>query len=106
MGSAVDRMELGAWKGRAHGIASGKRDGAIGFSPENEHRDLALRERGEARRGTLEHVTAYRLEHTSPKPLVLHLHLVSLYPVGVDRKSTRLNSSHSQISYAVFCLKK
>src|SRR2546430_12065759 len=28
--------------------------------------------------------------------------------VGVlqDRKSTRLNSSHSQISYAVFCLKK
>src|SRR5688572_32104863 len=26
--------------------------------------------------------------------------------VGGDRKSTRLNSSHSQISYAVFCLKK
>src|SRR5256886_4020722 len=27
-------------------------------------------------------------------------------PLGRDRKSTRLNSSHSQISYAVFCLKK
>src|SRR3989475_8399273 len=27
-------------------------------------------------------------------------------PRGEDRKSTRLNSSHSQISYAVFCLKK
>src|SRR5688572_31923068 len=27
-------------------------------------------------------------------------------PLRVDRKSTRLNSSHSQISYAVFCLKK
>src|SRR2546427_9641427 len=26
--------------------------------------------------------------------------------VWLDRKSTRLNSSHSQISYAVFCLKK
>src|SRR5205085_11058543 len=26
--------------------------------------------------------------------------------VQLDRKSTRLNSSHSQISYAVFCLKK
>src|SRR2546430_17331567 len=26
--------------------------------------------------------------------------------VGQDRKSTRLNSSHSQVSYAVFCLKK
>src|SRR2546421_3738084 len=26
--------------------------------------------------------------------------------LGQDRKSTRLNSSHDQISYAVFCLKK
>src|SRR5476651_2806577 len=38
---------------------------------------------------------------------------LSCYPVGVergwmtrDRKSTRLNSSHANISYAVFCLKK
>src|SRR2546430_10613294 len=29
-----------------------------------------------------------------------------LEDAGLDRKSTRLNSSHSQISYAVFCLKK
>src|SRR5438270_6375814 len=28
------------------------------------------------------------------------------FPGYGDRKSTRLNSSHSQISYAVFCLKK
>src|SRR3712207_8078924 len=27
-------------------------------------------------------------------------------PVTLDRKSTRLNSSHANISYAVFCLKK
>src|SRR5690349_23246425 len=27
-------------------------------------------------------------------------------PTGLDRKSTRLNSSHVEISYAVFCLKK
>src|SRR5690625_6565599 len=27
-------------------------------------------------------------------------------PAGADRKSTRLNSSHVAISYAVFCLKK
>src|SRR3712207_7411853 len=26
--------------------------------------------------------------------------------IGTDRKSTRLNSSHANISYAVFCLKK
>src|SRR2546430_5341425 len=40
------------------------------------------------------------------------LYLTPLFALGVtfhsqvDRKSTRLNSSHSQISYAVFCLKK
>src|SRR5205085_11683159 len=32
-------------------------------------------------------------------------HIYARGTVG-DRKSTRLNSSHSQISYAVFCLKK
>src|SRR2546426_8198742 len=30
----------------------------------------------------------------------------ALEPAQPDRKSTRLNSSHDQISYAVFCLKK
>src|SRR2546430_13305073 len=36
---------------------------------------------------------------------VLSTYTPSEFP-GSDRKSTRLNSSHSQISYAVFCLKK
>src|SRR2546427_7862467 len=31
---------------------------------------------------------------------------IGVLPAHGDRKSTRLNSSHSQISYAVFCLKK
>src|SRR5690606_41070985 len=31
---------------------------------------------------------------------------VDLHPMPRDRKSTRLNSSHVKISYAVFCLKK
>src|SRR2546430_13289698 len=31
---------------------------------------------------------------------------LTLGHLATDRKSTRLNSSHSQISYAVFCLKK
>src|SRR5690625_6926837 len=31
---------------------------------------------------------------------------ISRYDLPVDRKSTRLNSSHVAISYAVFCLKK
>src|SRR5438034_3686125 len=37
------------------------------------------------------------------------VHLRSLTPLcasAIDRKSTRLNSSHTVISYAVFCLKK
>src|SRR5688572_32105281 len=41
-------------------------------------------------------------------PVSFLLVLVLLHPRRKvqDRKSTRLNSSHSQISYAVFCLKK
>src|SRR2546427_9152608 len=35
-----------------------------------------------------------------------HQQAVLLQGLALDRKSTRLNSSHSQISYAVFCLKK
>src|SRR2546422_6393624 len=36
-------------------------------------------------------------------PAILRLRILGLDP---DRKSTRLNSSHGYISYAVFCLKK
>src|SRR3712207_8642714 len=35
-----------------------------------------------------------------------HVHRGVVHVVHVDRKSTRLNSSHANISYAVFCLKK
>src|SRR2546430_5772856 len=35
-----------------------------------------------------------------------HLSPLASWHAQTDRKSTRLNSSHSQISYAVFCLKK
>src|SRR3712207_6993679 len=40
----------------------------------------------------------------APLPLVM----AEIRPLGgaLDRKSTRLNSSHANISYAVFCLKK
>src|SRR2546430_13076152 len=43
------------------------------------------------------HSHARRRNHPVPQRGALH---------RGDRKSTRLNSSHSQISYAVFCLKK
>src|SRR5438270_10621140 len=53
----------------------------------------------------------------APAPLDAHIDMETALAGGLrpadqadlrqaDRKSTRLNSSHSQISYAVFCLKK
>src|SRR5699024_11905275 len=49
----------------------------------------------------------YLLEHTLlyQNNLYLHLTFQQRYQM-LDRKSTRLNSSHVSISYAVFCLKK
>src|SRR2546430_13110306 len=49
--------------------------------------------------------TAYLVVRTQgdPQPFV---NAVRSQVLAIDRKSTRLNSSHSQISYAVFCLKK
>src|SRR2546430_17714271 len=41
----------------------------------------------------------YQVEIVTTSPKISHWNIQ-------DRKSTRLNSSHSQISYAVFCLKK
>src|SRR5688572_31371299 len=48
------------------------------------------------------------VDTTSPDTIVLPRaeHGRGTAHISIDRKSTRLNSSHSQISYAVFCLKK
>src|SRR2546430_7864482 len=48
---------------------------------------------------------AYTGEQRSPAMLSSKIKMRRLVLIA-DRKSTRLNSSHSQISYAVFCLKK
>src|SRR5690349_23746650 len=58
-------------------------DLAVGGQGERGQRDEVLRD----------HVLGELLAHVAAQ-------------VGVDRKSTRLNSSHVEISYAVFCLKK
>src|SRR5689334_24627816 len=49
-----------------------------------------------------------RLDHRPHVAITQRQRLIQLAPhrVDRDRKSTRLNSSHSSISYAVFCLKK
>src|SRR5688572_31214246 len=44
--------------------------------------------------------------HADTVQRVLDEHVDLQQQLSEDRKSTRLNSSHSQISYAVFCLKK
>src|SRR5690242_21504803 len=60
------------------------------------HRDFA-----EKVAGTLKYADDWTL------PGMLHGVIVrSPVACGADRKSTRLNSSHMSISYAVFCLKK
>src|SRR5258707_3811748 len=54
-------------------------------------------------------VDAVLLMEPAHLDVVLVLALVVDDPLalfGLDRKSTRLNSSHANISYAVFCLKK
>src|SRR3712207_7359489 len=78
---------------------------------------------GEQRRQSLQRRAAFGFDDADPYPALLGdtLHRVGAplldvgrfvavvvgdHPVGLDRKSTRLNSSHANISYAVFCLKK
>src|SRR3712207_8393263 len=49
------------------------------------------------------------LHRPPPEPLTVGIGRMRTHPNAVrtgDRKSTRLNSSHANISYAVFCLKK
>src|SRR5690606_41712206 len=46
--------------------------------------------------------TARTARHTAPRSAGT----AAATPAAADRKSTRLNSSHVKISYAVFCLKK
>src|SRR2546430_6854589 len=45
-------------------------------------------------------------ERHADRAVAAALAVGDLLRIRQDRKSTRLNSSHSQISYAVFCLKK
>src|SRR2546430_11656802 len=57
-----------------------------------------------------QHAPGHRPHQAGAKHAVLNLPAPRIGAdadgAGGDRKSTRLNSSHSQISYAVFCLKK
>src|SRR5206468_10956360 len=55
------------------------------------------------RSGVLQHAALAVVQHLVGRRLP---HVEKRLAAILDRKSTRLNSSHDQISYAVFCLKK
>src|SRR3712207_8299529 len=79
---------------RSHGLG--------GVSP-RKRRVASAAAPGEA--GAMTPEPAPYRRHRFPAEIISHA--VWLYHVfSLDRKSTRLNSSHANISYAVFCLKK
>src|SRR2546430_10793502 len=69
-------------------------------------RDRMIVATGDVRPATEETLTRLGVRYVR-KPFNLRdLRVEAARLWAADRKSTRLNSSHSQISYAVFCLKK
>src|SRR5437867_12605332 len=77
-----------------HAVVSGK-SGAVALDLDNTHLDVA---------SVIEEFTFRKSMQSAPVQRLV----VALKKNGAadDRKSTRLNSSHRTISYAVFCLKK
>src|SRR5688572_31480777 len=102
----IDETTERAVKGRDELFAQLKAELDLHAMIEEEILYPALEETEEAREITLE---AYE-EHRLVKQLLAELEAepkdTEEWTAKLDRKSTRLNSSHSQISYAVFCLKK
>src|SRR5258707_6961671 len=97
--------------------------GASGFAKETralEISDLQVLVTGEPREWETVEYVADAVTEGKPKALIILGHIPSEQAgmeecarwnvpendQGLDRKSTRLNSSHANISYAVFCLKQ
>src|SRR5688572_32229032 len=74
---------------------------SIGTAPQGDDDFFLVCGAGDDRSPFVVRGSILKTARKSNTPSHLHLHWLTQ-----DRKSTRLNSSHSQISYAVFCLKK
>src|SRR5206468_1490401 len=90
----VDRLDQGPLHRAPHHVAH---EGAVDL----QEVDLQVLEVGEGGEPAAEVV-----EHEAEAELLEDPDEVGRLGQVADRKSTRLNSSHDQISYAVFCLKK
>src|SRR3712207_8756005 len=77
-------------------------DLAVVRPEERAHRLLEDERHAPGRKERLEGATVKEADHAA---LDENAHAAG-HQEGEDRKSTRLNSSHANISYAVFCLKK
>src|SRR5688572_5786756 len=114
--TAAEMTTRGKRKAKVGRVVSDKMDKTIVVSVERLSRHRVYKrvirltskfkahdERNEARIGD-----TVRIEESRPLSATKRWRLVEVVSRAVegDRKSTRLNSSHSQISYAVFCLKK
>src|SRR3712207_8302649 len=94
-------------------LSTGRRASCFFFKGSGAHRDLPsfpTRRSPDLRERVLDLVrqaAGQRAQLREPLGLA-RAALQPLHPAveGEDRKSTRLNSSHANISYAVFCLKK
>src|SRR2546422_3497049 len=73
------------------------RSNTLAIAPQSDEQKRATWEQQAKRLGEPEDITGAILFLTSDD---------AAFITGQDRKSTRLNSSHGYISYAVFCLKK
>src|SRR2546427_7444034 len=81
--------------GAARAVVGERLGGPVQTEERADAGDLALA----SRRGQ-------QARHAAAEPLAQGVEARVRFGRERDRKSTRLNSSHSQISYAVFCLKK
>src|SRR3712207_1101154 len=89
-------------------------DGLIGLTedghhptPETAERLYKMADSGEGREVLGDVILTYRGRRVAPKTRNQKAYTDAIREHQiVDRKSTRLNSSHANISYAVFCLKK